>query len=81
MNRITRAAAAAQNLRFYFTGKPCCRGHISLRYVAGQSCLQCLEERMATAPERARRAAYQKARRRQAAIALAALAELGVKMI
>lgn len=37
---ITRAEAVALGLRFYFTGKPCKSGHISIRRVQGV-CLEC----------------------------------------
>ena len=37
---ISRAQAKAQGLKYYFTGKPCKHGHISIRYVRGQ-CVGC----------------------------------------
>lgn len=37
---MTRAAAKAQGLKRYFTGKPCCRGHIAERFVDG-TCVPC----------------------------------------
>lgn len=37
---MTRAEARAQGLKKYFTGKPCKRGHIAERYVAGM-CVPC----------------------------------------
>jgi len=78
MSIISRQAAKAQGLRFYI-GKPCCRGHMGgLRYVADLSCAECRQVKQATAPERAKRRAYQKARRRRTAIAIEALAKLGV---
>ncbi len=82
MQIISRPAAVRQGRRFYFTAKPCRRGHTSLRYVKDSSCLACREENMAaaTAAERKKKSAGQKARRRRAAIAIEALERLGVKV-
>lgn len=41
---ITRAEAIKSGLSRFNTGKPCCRGHMSDRYVAGGACIQCNEE-------------------------------------
>lgn len=41
MEHITRADAAASGLRFYFTGKPCTRGHLAQRYVVNTGCVEC----------------------------------------
>lgn len=49
-----RAAAKAAGRSHYFTGKPCCRGHVAERYVSG-GCVVC---------ERDKNREYQKARRR-----------------
>lgn len=38
---ISRAEAKAQGLQFYFTGKPCKRGHLSKRLVSGFQCCEC----------------------------------------
>jgi len=38
---ISRKAAKARGLRHYFTGKPCKRGHIALRYVGYAACVEC----------------------------------------
>jgi 5-methylcytosine-specific restriction endonuclease McrA len=38
---ITRAQAAAQGLKRYFTGVPCARGHVVERSVSNLTCLQC----------------------------------------
>jgi hypothetical protein len=43
-----RSLAKKQGLTTYFTGKPCKRGHISLRAVASIACLECRKERAAT---------------------------------
>lgn len=58
---ISRKAAKARGLRFYFTGKPCCHGHISPRYVSCERCLGCAHQiaadlKAATAKRRAVRA-------------------------
>lgn len=41
MNVISCKEAKALNLKHYFTGKPCKRGHIAVRYVTVQHCLEC----------------------------------------
>lgn len=33
--------AKAQGVRFYFTGRPCKRGHIEPRYASGGACVEC----------------------------------------
>lgn len=40
---VDRAAAKASNAKFYYTGKPCTRGHIALRKTKG-SCVECMKE-------------------------------------
>jgi HNH endonuclease len=37
---ISRAAAKAKRLKFYFTGKPCVRGHTARRFLSGD-CTKC----------------------------------------
>ena len=44
MEIITISEAKKRNLRFYFTGKPCVRGHISHRYVDARKCAKCAVE-------------------------------------
>jgi 5-methylcytosine-specific restriction endonuclease McrA len=41
MNIITIQAARSQGLKRYFTGKPCCRGHITLRQTSNGTCFAC----------------------------------------
>jgi hypothetical protein len=41
MDIITRQQALAQGLRHYFTGKPCKRGHLSLKYAKTANCVEC----------------------------------------
>lgn len=38
---ITRSEAIASGSAFYFTGRPCKRGHVSRRRVSGCSCVEC----------------------------------------
>ena len=38
-----RADAKAQGSKFYFTGKPCTRGHIAIREIKG-TCMECRKE-------------------------------------
>ena len=45
---ITKKEAISQGLTKYYTGKPCKRGHYSLRYVKDYRCVQCQSETMAT---------------------------------
>lgn len=45
MDIISRKNAREQNLTFYFTGKPCKRGHIDQRYVSTSDCVTCKEQR------------------------------------
>ena len=40
---ISRAQAKEQGL--YFTGKPCKHGHVDLRQVSSESCMECLRQR------------------------------------
>ena len=41
MKNISRKEAKALKLKYYFTSKPCCNGHISKRYVSTAQCIQC----------------------------------------
>ncbi len=42
MNKlISRSVAKSQGLRYYFTGKPCPKGHISFKYVSNYACKEC----------------------------------------
>lgn len=38
---ISRADAKAQGLTYYFTGKPCKRGHIAERFLCNSTCVEC----------------------------------------
>ena len=51
MNIISRKEAAKQNLKKYFTGKPCKYGHQSKRWVASASCAECQAKRRLDNPE------------------------------
>jgi len=46
---VTRAAAKARGLKYYFTGKPCrSRGHVGFRYVNGNGdCVECARAKAA----------------------------------
>lgn len=44
MNLITRKIAVINNLDFYFTGKPCKHGHVSIRSTKTRQCLDCTSE-------------------------------------
>jgi hypothetical protein len=43
---VTRAEALARDLPQYFTGKPCCRGHIANRYSGSSTCVECSSMKM-----------------------------------
>src|SRR5689334_22873282 len=40
---ISRSEARSRGLRFYFTGVPCRRGHITVRYTPNRTCKTCLD--------------------------------------
>lgn len=39
-------AAEQSGLKHYFTGKPCCNGHVGPRYVSTWRCVQCTVDRV-----------------------------------
>jgi len=41
MKIISRTEAIEKKSRYYFTGKPCKHGHVSMRYVTGHTCVEC----------------------------------------
>jgi len=43
---ISRKEAFEKGLKYYFTGKPCTRGHISKRLVSVHNCPDCSSERL-----------------------------------
>lgn len=47
MEVTTKKQAQALGLDFYFTGKPCKRGHSSMRRVDNSTCIDCITERNA----------------------------------
>ena len=47
MQVISRIEAESQNLKYYFTGKPCKHGHASERYVSDGKCCDCVRNRAA----------------------------------
>ena len=55
---ISRKAAKTSGLKFYFTGKPCLRGHVDYRYANSTHCVTCNAEKsvawVAENPERRR---------------------------
>lgn len=38
---ISRKEAIKRGLKRFFTGKPCPRGHVALRYLASKKCIEC----------------------------------------
>lgn len=38
---VTRYEAASRGLTYYYTGKPCARGHVTSRFVSSGNCLDC----------------------------------------
>ncbi len=61
---ISSKDAKANGLRHYFTGRPCKRGHVSLRLVSTLQCCECLRERLPIYRE-ANREKYREYDRRQ----------------
>jgi hypothetical protein len=57
MERITRKQALALGLKRYFTGKPCCHGHVVERLASAGTCVECrrLMEQSPKGRERLRR--------------------------
>lgn len=57
---IERSEAKEKGLNHYFTGRPCCNGHKSIRYVKNGICLECKRiseiERRSKNPEKYREA-------------------------
>ena len=41
---ISQEEAKAAGLKFFFTGKPCKRGHVAERYVSSKNCVECKRE-------------------------------------
>ena len=41
---ISLADAKEKGLKHYFTGKKCCKGHLSLRFVSTRQCFKCVKE-------------------------------------
>jgi hypothetical protein len=67
---VLRKEVKAAGLRHYFTGEPCCNGHVSPRRTANKACLACHRERRARVraeqPEivKAQKATYYRRHRR-----------------
>jgi 5-methylcytosine-specific restriction endonuclease McrA len=63
-NIISRMEARAQGLKRYFTGQPCCHGHLAERQTCNQLCFECARvrkrERRQSADFRAQEAEWQK---------------------
>lgn len=54
---MTRKTAASRGMKKYYTGRPCNRGHLTLRYVNTGACCSCIagytrEYRAALRPQR-----------------------------
>lgn len=50
--RDVREEALERGEIFYFTGKPCSKGHIAERYTANQTCRECSQEQRRQAEEK-----------------------------
>jgi hypothetical protein len=46
MEIITRQDALIRGLKHYFTGEPCCHGHVTKRFVGSMDCCSCHKDRM-----------------------------------
>lgn len=68
MKIITRAEAKTRGLKRYFTGEPCCRGHVRERSVTSHQCLDCAiiytKERRILNPEKSRAIHLKSSRKR-----------------
>jgi hypothetical protein len=58
---ISRREAASKNLKLYFTGNPCPRGHVAGRYVASKTCSECGRARSKTEHGREQARAWKQA--------------------
>ena len=65
MQIISRSDAKALGLKFYFTGKPCPRGHVAERRVSECDCIECKRQWHKRSPDKYREAArrYREAHR------------------
>jgi len=65
MKLISIKEAKAQGLKRYFTGIPCCRGHIVERTTGGRGCIDChkIYEKTYTSSEHGRKMRYLKQKR------------------
>lgn len=43
---VSRTQAITRGAIHYFTGKPCKRGHIGMRYTDTSNCVQCMKDRV-----------------------------------
>ncbi len=57
MEVVRYSTAKAAGLTHYFTGKPCKRGHVAIRYVSATACSECLREQKEGRRTKPRRAA------------------------
>ena len=55
----SRKEALEQNTKYYFTGKPCKWGHISVRYTRSSECKACRDEYFAREDVKEMKKAYQ----------------------
>lgn len=62
MNPISRKEARSQELKFYYTGKPCPKGHVAKRWVSTYVCYECHRERNAASSAKWRENNRDKAR-------------------
>ncbi|KOO09161.1 hypothetical protein [Vibrio hepatarius] len=57
---VTRAEALESDKTFYFTGKPCKRGHVAERYTNNACCVECMKAYQANPKTKAKKAEYNK---------------------
>lgn len=64
---VTRQAAITKQEMYFFTGKPCKRGHVVKRYTKNGACYECLHPTINSTEikERKRESAYRKLARRR----------------
>jgi hypothetical protein len=61
MNLVSRSTAIKQDLKTYYTGKPCLHGHLDSRLVSNRACITCLKIKRVLWGEKNKSSVLQKA--------------------
>jgi len=62
---VTLTEARQQGLKYYYTGKPCTKGHIGQRYVTGKCCCICTDEKSRSSQNRGYQTQWSRNQRRK----------------